>query len=385
MAIIKSYEKKDGSAAYQFSVYLGVDEETGKKKRTTRRGFKTKKEAKRALARLEAGVDVPQNKTKKQPKYTTFCDVYAIWWETYIQKGLKLSTVARTENYFKCHILPILGDKVITALTPLDCQKAVNGWSKELIDFAPYKAYASQVLRFAKDTLQLIDSNPMDVVEMPRKRKSKKADSDKYYTEAELTAFLTWLKTNRPEKEFVLFRLLAFTGLRKAELCALTWDDIDFVQSTLRVNKALMRVEKVTYVADPKTEKSKRTIAMDAKTLRILKKWKWTQKKDFLREGIIVKSDSDQYLFTNQTNGLLYDSYLRDVIERYPGKQLTPHGFRHTHATLLLNNGVSANDVANRLGHATVKMTLDVYGHASKDDQFIADRFVKVVEGYSKG
>src|SRR5699024_10407624 len=101
MANIKKYTKKDGSTAYQFSVYLGVDEKTGKKKRTTRRGFRTKKEAKQSLARLELGVDAPKSKNYK--KYITFREVYELWWENYTQKGLKPSTVDKTSLYFRVH------------------------------------------------------------------------------------------------------------------------------------------------------------------------------------------------------------------------------------------------------------------------------------------
>lgn len=380
MANIKKYTKKDGSTAYQFSVYLGVDEKTGKKKRTTRRGFRTKKEAKQSLARLELGDDAPKSKSYK--KYTTFRDVYELWWENYVQKGLKPSTVANTEIFFRCHILPVFGNKTIRSITPFDCQKVVNVWYKDFTAGSVYKNYANAVFEFAKKTLKEIDTNPMDDIETPRKkRKNKVNHADKFYTKQELTDFLDWLQVNRPKKEYAIMRVLAFTGLRKSEVLALNWSDIDFNNGTLRVNKTVMRVKNDFFITTPKTNESNRVISLDHETLKILKRWKLTQKTYFLERGIIIKHDDKQLVFTNNHNGLLYTRYPFDIINRYPDKQITPHGFRHTHATLLLNSGVSANDVAKRLGHATAKMTLDVYGHPSTDDKFVADQFASILKG----
>ena len=381
MANIKKYTKKDGSTAYEFSVYLGVDEKTGKKKRTTRRGFTTKKEAKLALARLEAGVDKPQ--TKNHPKYITFKEIYDLWWESYVQKGLKLSTVDKTKLYFRVHILPKLGKKPIKAISIIDCQKTVNEWSSGHL-CSTYKGYASKVFRFAIK-LGIIATNPMDLVDMPLKRPATKKDCDKYYTQSELNDFLSWIKKNQSDRDFAIFRLLAYTGMRRGELYALNWSDLDLTKGTLRINKSVMRVQSNFSISSPKNIFSERTITLDSETIQILRHWKLAQKKSFFRQGIMTHPDSEQLMFTNRTNGFLTAACLNTIMDKFPGKRLTPHGLRHTHATLLLNNGVPVNDVQHRLGHANAKMTLDVYGHASTDDRYVADRFAKIVEGYSKG
>lgn len=381
MANIKKYEKKDGSVAYQFSVYLGVDEKTGKKKRTTRRGFKTKKEAKHALARLQAGVDKPQ--TKDYKKYTTFEDIYKLWWDTYTKKGLKPSTLANTSLYFRVHILPKFGSMPIKGITVLDCQEIINSWSS-LNKCNSYKGYASNVFQYAVK-IGLIVSNPLNLVDMPKKIPSQKKDCDKYYTQPELIEFLTWIKDNRPERDYAIFRLLAYSGMRRGELYVLNWSDIDFDNDSVRINKSAMNVGGKYIIAPPKTTFSNRSISLDKKTINILKHWKLSQKKDFFRHGVTVYPDEKQLLFSNRKNNFLTIPHLKNIMDKYPGKRLTPHGLRHTHATLLLNNGVSVNDVQHRLGHAKATMTLNVYGHASTDDSYVANRFVNLIEGYSKG
>ena len=381
MANIKKYTKKDGSTAYQFSVYLGVDEKTGKKKRTTRRGFKTKKEAKHALARLELGDDAPKSKSYK--KYTTFRDVYELWWENYLQKGLKPSTVEKTKLYFRVHILPVFGDKPINSITVLDCQKAVNAWSKGSV-CSTYKGYASKIFRFAVK-LEIITTNPMELVDMPRKKQSTKKDSEKYFSQSELTDFLNWVKTNFAERDYAIFRLLSYSGMRRGEAYALNWSDIDFTSNQLTIDKSVMRVRSEFTISSPKNNFSIREITLDNETVKILKHWKLSQKKELFKHGITPHTDSKQLMFTNRTNGFLTAAWLNNVMDKYPKKRLTPHGLRHTHATLLLNDGVPVNDVQRRLGHADATMTLNVYGHASTDDKYVADQFANILKGYSKG
>lgn len=148
MASIKKYTKKDGSTAYMFNAYLGVDPVTGKSRRTTRRGFRTQKEAKLALSRLELEVD---SKGFVKQNYSTFKDVYELWYAQYVNT-VKPITAYHTERMFRLHILPEFGNIKINKLTKLMCQKAVNKWSKEysafyLLKSITQKCYTMLLLR----------------------------------------------------------------------------------------------------------------------------------------------------------------------------------------------------------------------------------------------
>lgn len=369
MAEIKKYTKKDGSTAYMFNTYLGVDPKTGKTKRTTRRGFKTKKEANQALARIELGVDEPKPKTQK--KYTTFEDIYKTWFDYYVYT-VKETTALNTQTYFNKHILPIFGKQLIDQITFEDCQKAVIQWSKNSVVFPVYKSYTEQVFEYAIKK-HIIDSNPMDFVIMPKRPKRKKANNDFYYTQTELDEFLSWMKKNQPKKHYTAMRVLAYTGLRRGELAALTWSDIDFKNATLNVDKGIVRIYHGTKLSSTKSESAVRKISLDQKTLNVLRSWKLEQRKIFFKLGLSVNSDEQQLIITNRENVHISPSYFLWVMKRYPGKRLTPHGLRHTHATLLLNAGVLLPDVQYRLGHAQSSTTLNVYTHHSKDDSYVAD------------
>ena len=227
---------------------------------------------------------------------------------------------------------------------------------------------------------EIISKNPMALTDLPKRRAKQMSDDQSYYSKEELEDFLKWTKQHRSEKEYVLVRLLAYTGIRKGELAALVWDDVDFGKKTLRINKAVVLLKELT-LTTPKTESSYRTISLDSDTLDILRQWKISQKKDFFRRGIKSKSDCEQLIVTNKFNSFIYQSYPKTVMSHYPGNKLTPHKLRHTHASMLLNAGVSITDVQRRLGHSSAATTMSIYAHATKDDSHVADAVSRIFVG----
>lgn len=367
MAKIKKYIKKDGSTAYMFNTYVGIDPKTGKTKRTTRRGFKTQKEAKLALARIEVGEDQPQTKTEK----LTYEAVYKRWFKNY-KETVTEYTAQGAETFFRCHILPLLGDKIIDKITYDDCQSAVITWHKKLQQFYTIKGYASRVFKYARKN-KWVSENPFDDVDMPKKHAKKKKESDQFYTKNELNAFLAWAHENLSTSDITAFRVLSFTGLRKGELRALTWSDIDLKSMSIDINKAVKGSEKI---GPTKNDASTRVIGIDEETTAILKRWRLEQRKDFLKRGISI--NRSQFVFTDEENKtFMYRDHLRDMMKKYPEKQIDIHGFRHTHATLLLDAGVNYKDVQARLGHKSADMTMNVYAHPIQNDQQITAKFTQ--------
>lgn len=373
MAEIKKYTKKDGSTAYMFNAYLGVNPKTGKPKRTTRRGFSTSKEAKLALARLELGEDEPTPKNEIQKKYTTFKDVYETWYTIY-KETVSPYTAECTARYFKNHILPALGNKVIDQITYNDCQLAVIKWAKTQKRFSTYKDYASKVMKYARKN-KWINYNPFDDVDMPKKWEENKKETDKFYTKEELNTFLNWAQSNLSYQDFTAFRVLAYSGVRKGELRALLWDDVDFKANTIDINKAIRMKEGKEYVGQTKNDPSMRIIGLDDVTIKILKKWNLEQRKYFLKRGISI--NKKQYIFSWEDNQTFMPYYrLSNVFKKYPGKKISIHGFRHTHATLSLDAGVKPKDVQARLGHIKSDMTMNVYAHPVENNKEITQKFV---------
>lgn len=365
MTKIKKYTKKDGSTAYMFNAYIGIDPLTGKPKRTTRRGFKKPKEARLALARITAGLDSPKIKVPNEKKISTFQDVYDSWSFQYINT-VKEVTYERTTTIFDKHILPNFGKRNIQEIDIAFCQKNVNAWSQKLVNFSTVKSYVQKVLDYAISQ-KIINENPMRLVIMPRRKQLvDEYESKNYFDLDELKSFLDLIKQNYSEQDYLFFRMLAFTGMRKGEAMALCWNDVDFKNGMLSINKTLTVVNNETTISPPKTKASKRHISLDPKTITDLRTWKLSQKKIFLKLGIRVNDDTQQKIFTNDANGFMYPSRPNVILKENGFCNITPHGFRHTHASLLFEADASVKEVQERLGHTNISTTMNIYAHVTK-------------------
>lgn len=160
------------------------------------------------------------------------------------------------------------------------CQKHVNEWFNKLKKYRTVKSYASKVFDYAV-TLGVIIDNPMKRVTMPKNFDIPNEDENiNYYTKEQLIHFLKCFEKENNYKSYALFRLLAFSGMRKGEALALQWNDINFKEQEIRINKALARGENnQLYIKATKTKKSIRTIKMDKVTLDILEVWKKSRSK----------------------------------------------------------------------------------------------------------
>ncbi|WP_429975500.1 tyrosine-type recombinase/integrase [Enterococcus sp. DIV0086] len=365
MATIKKYTKKDGSTAYMFNAYLGVDPVTGKSKRTTRRGFKTQKEAKLALSRLELEVD---SKGFMKQNYNTFKDVFELWYAQYVNT-VKPITASHTERMFRLHILPEFGNIKINKVTKLMCQKTVNKWSTEYSAFHLLKSITQKMLNYAVSQ-DIIETNPMQYIVMPKRNQTNQTDKKQFLELSELKQFLEEAKNKLSFQDYLMFRVLAFTGLRKGELYALTWEDVNISQKQLVVNKTVTHVNKEYLLFTPKTRASIRTIGIDDTTLSELLKWKKEQKIFLLKNGIRVKNNNNQLIFHDINNQYLNRNSLNYLLkEKLHRGSIKPHSFRHTHASLLFESGATIKDVQKRLGHTTINTTMDVYTHVTKTSE----------------
>ncbi|WP_240078041.1 tyrosine-type recombinase/integrase [Enterococcus gallinarum] len=367
---IKEYVKKNGEKAYMFKLYLGIDQDTKKPIRTTRRGFRTQREARLAIADLELnGLSKPESEPQM---IHTYEQIYNLWYEEY-KTTVKASTLLKTERVFKNHILPAFGNKPIQDIKPMDAQNQMNVWHKKLVRASMVMNYAGLVFDYAI-RMQLINMNPTKVIKKPVRKESVREDKDmNFYDKDELKKFMAALENNNNFRAFVYFRLLAFTGMRKGESLALKWSDIDLEKQTLYINKAVSRSATGLYIQTPKTPSSIRRISIDDKTVSILQEYK--------------KESPDGLVFQSEDGGILspakprkwYLTAMKNLPDDF--KQISIHGFRHTHASLLFEAGASIKDVQSRLGHSDIQTTMDVYTHVSKTaKEQLANRFNNYVD-----
>lgn len=383
MAQIKKYTKKDGSKAYMFNLYLGTDPVTGKQRRTTRRGFRTMAEAKTALSRLELEVMENGLPTSKR-KIMTFEEVYKLWFEQH-KATVKESSAYIHNTIIKVQVLPYFGTLRVDKIGTAYCQKQVNRIFKTLKNYNSAINLIRRIFDYAK-VMKQIKTNPMNDVIIPKKRKTLD-DTDKpvnFYTKEQLRTFLETLKEHAPYQMYVAFRVMAFTGMRKGELAALKWSDVDFENGTISINKtvAFNNAGKF-HIQTPKTRKSIRTISIDDTTLNALKTWKNELRKELFKQGQNIDK-GDGFIFHTQKGNFIIkyiDKFLPSFLKKYNLPPIKPHGFRHTHASLLFESGASIKEVQDRLGHENIKTTMDIYTHVTKSArEKTAEKFAKYID-----
>nr|DAX04324.1 MAG TPA: Integrase [Bacteriophage sp.] len=378
MAGVKEYRKKDGTINYEFQVYAGINPITGKQIVTRRRGFATSKEAELELAKINLAIAEGTFKVQEPPR--TFKEIAEIWLPNY-KSTVEEVTYTGTLSILKLHVYPDFGDIKVDKIDVTYCQKMVNKWADEQpSSFKKFRNYTSKVLDYAVN-IGLIDDNPMNKVLIPRVKKEKRETP--FYTKDELKHFLELAKQYDPTKIYTFFRLLSYSGMRKGEAYALNWDDIDFEKNQIDINKSLARGEnKTIYISAPKNKSSIRKISMDKETMGILKRWQLEQRKQLFALGHPIKKEK-QELFSTDENDLYQptvDAHWKKGIYRLDPefKKINTHGFRHTHASLLFEAGASIKEVQDRLGHADIATTMNIYAHvteAKRDET--ADKFFR--------
>ena len=377
--MIKKYTTKNGETRYLFQTYLGIDPLTGKERRTTRRGFKTMKEAKQAERNLLLDVEengLPSNQSDgfRDP---TFEELASLWLENY-KTTVKPSTFENvrskvekmTEEHFK--------ELKLKKITVAYCQRVVIELSKSYVLYNHYLSVINRIFKYAV-LMDILDSNPFDKVIKPKSRQVQRKGN--FLTKEELKEFLKLAQTTTLSYFFPLVHLMSYTGLRQGEALALKWSDIDFENKRITVNKTAARIKEKQTLQTPKTKNSKRVISIDPATLSILKSWKKDQIKIYFKNGKHFEGDKN-FIFTNQRGEWVhihnFIRYFKRFIADHKLKPITPHGLRHTHASLLFSAGVEPKNISDRLGHSTVQITLDLYTHITEEQR--TDTVEKLLE-----
>lgn len=379
MTQIKKYTKKDGSTAYMFNAYVGRNPKTGKNVYRKRQGFKTNKQAQIALAEILK--DVEENGIDNAQAILTFQQLYDKWLAQH-RMNVKPSTIALNRRFVEGHVLPYLGECKLSDISVIQCQDLVNKWFKQgYKQYSYFRKVTAQIMRFG-EAMELMDNNPMSKTILSRAIEEEK--KLQFYTKEEMSHFFDCLKQFGNYKQLAFFRLLAFTGCRKSEVLSLQWKDIDMLNKKVSIGKTLALDENTEIIIQtPKTASSTRSISLDDETVRIMNNWRTIQRSDYFQMGFNTSSE-DQYIFTNDRNDLYYPQVVNDwlnyLIKKYKLPRITPHHFRHTHASLLLQAGVPVKEVSERLGHKDVKITLEIYSHVMPEEaEKTANKFASFV------
>ncbi|MBE7388205.1 tyrosine-type recombinase/integrase [Ligilactobacillus salivarius] len=381
MTKIIRYTNKDNETLYRFRYYAGLDEITGKQRYIRRQGFKSEKDAKTELLKIEYLVST--NQYYKSVKSGKFGDVLDEWLSLH-KETVKASTFAIMQGRANNHVKPYFKDMYVDKITLRHCQDFTNRMFK--VAPASYKDVTNivkNVLDYAI-RLDMIKSNPMLYVIKPRKKidVSETEKHGNFYNKDELKKFLDVAK-DTDLKKYTLFRLLAYSGLRVGECLALTWHDLDIKNKTVSVSKTIASIKGGVIVQPPKTVSSNRKVSLDNKTIQVLKSWQLEQRKQLLKIGINAMNDK-QIIFNNYENSYTRDStvnlWIKDIAKKANGYPISTHGLRHTHATLLFASGMDIKQVQARLGHSKINTTLNIYTHALKEkNDNVGDEFARYI------
>ena len=377
--MIKKYTTKNGETRYLFQTYLGIDPLTGKERRTTRRGFKTMKEAKQAERNLLLDVEengLPSNQSDgfQDP---TFEELASLWLENY-KTTVKPSTFENVRSKVEKMTEEHFEGMKLKQITVTYCQKVVIELSKSYVLYNHYLSVINRIFKYAV-LMDVLSSNPFDKVIKPKSRQTQRKGN--FLTKEELKEFLKLAQTTTLSYFFPLVHLMSYTGLRQGEALALKWSDINFENKKITVNKTAVRIKEKQTLQTPKTKNSKRVISIDSATLSILKSWKKDQIKIYFKNGKHFEGD-DNFIFTNERGDWVhihnFIRYFKCFIADHKLKPITPHGLRHTHASLLFSAGVEPKNISDRLGHSTVQITLDLYTHITEEQR--TDTVEKLLE-----
>ncbi|MEW6275567.1 MAG: site-specific integrase [Bacillota bacterium] len=370
------YKRKDGK--WEAKASIGYDPATGKLKRITKY-FETRKEAQDWLAKVQHEKNIG---AFVEPHKVTVGQWLDKWLADYKKLKLKPTTWAGYETLIRCHIKPAIGDIPLSKLQTGDLQRLykeklengrVDGKGGLSVDYVRYMhAVIHETLKQAVKE-QLIYRNVAESVNLPDKEEREM----RLLKPEEMDRFLSLAEQDRL---YAAFLLELGTGLRRGELLALKWNNVDLKSGVLSVKESLARVKvddpsknggrktKLDYL-DPKTKSSKRIIPIPEDILKELKAHKARQNEERLffgqnyhNENLVFCLEDGKPLdprnFTRKFEGLL----------RRAGIPKTRfHDLRHTFATRLLELNEHPKIVQELLGHAKITTTIDTYSRVDSE------------------
>ena len=370
--------EKRGKNSYRLSCLAGYNLQ-GKPIKKTKTVHGTKKEAEIELAKFVADV---QNGMVIEGKSLKFSEFTEIWKRDYGSKELAPSTYKRYCRMLETRLLPYFGHFYVNKIKPTDImqfydllskdtqliRKKDNGGNKTLKPLSGKTILEHhRLLRAMLHKAvywQVIVSNPAERVQPPKAKKPKR----KYYDDDQCKILLENLE--QLDEEQIKYKtaiiLTVFTGVRLGELMGLEWNDIDFRNGIVSINRSSQ------YLADtgvftkvPKTESSIREVAIPDFVISLLEEYKlwYDEQKSFYGELWI----NSNRLFVQADGKPMHPSTISKWFVKFIGQIGLPvinfHGLRHTNATLLIAQNIDVAVVAARLGHAQITTTFNFYVH----------------------
>lgn len=368
------YLRKDGR--WVASIQNGF-KENGKPNIKTKYA-KTQAEAKRKLKELIKEIYTPTEETVTNDSLVR---EYCSNWLQNIQSNiLKPSSYDRKEMTLENQVYPEIGDINMSQITFDDIQSMVNELKKQNLSYSTIKKAYEAINGCFKHALIKgdVDKNPCIGVTLPKNLKHQDGDI-KFYTEEQIKLLLeqSTIKYSNGRSKYRLgygIQFLLYTGLRIGEALALTWEDVDFENRTIKINKSLKQIKnrdknkqsnyKIIVQDSTKTKSGSRIVPLNNKSIEALNH---------------IKEITGQYKYVlstetgNNVSGRTYDTMFRKIQENCGFTEIYGvHALRHTFASLLFKKGVDVKTVSEILGHKDVSVTYNTYIHLIQEQKMNA-------------
>jgi integrase len=368
--------------SYTIKISLGKDPATGKYRQHWEAVKGSKKDAEKRLSELLHQFDTGNY---IRPGKVTVADYLRRWLKDYAKSNLSPRTVEGYASIVTQHFTPGFGNIPLTQLRSNHIQKyyadklvsgrcdGKGGLSAQSVRH--HHMLLHKALQIAVKW-GLVSRNVADGVDIP---KAKRIDMQTW-DEHELNTFLEAAKSTQ---YYALFYTALFTGMRRSELLALRWQDIDFIYGQVSVTQGLHHLKDGSYVfTQPKSEKSRRTIALPPSAFLVLEAYHKAREVECklldlpLKDSDLVFSELGKPLRPNTV------THAWPMLAARAGvKVIRLHDARHTHASLMLKQGIHPKVVQERLGHSTISITLDTYSHVAPGlQEAAAKRFDDAVQ-----
>lgn len=375
---MKGHIRPRGKGTWAIVVDLGRDP-NGKRQQKWHTVHGNKKDAERELTRL---LHQLHNGDYVEPSKMTLGEYMQRWLDDYAATNVSAKTFERYAEIVRIHLIPALGRHQLPKLQPLHIQAYYSqalqngrkngggGLSAQTV------LHHHRILREALNHAvrwQMLARNPADSVEPPRSARQEMQVIDG----AEIDRLL---RASEGSRLHLPILLAIATGMRRGEILALRWQDMDLDAGTLAVVRSLEETRTGFNFKEPKTAKGRRVIALPSMAVSALRRHKAEQAQHRLLLGEGYK---DQGLVCAEPTGEpILPSAISNGFPKLLSKvELPPirfHDLRHSHATMLLREGIHPKIVSERLGHATIGITLDVYSHVLPSMQEEAARKLDV-------
>lgn len=358
--------RKAKNSRWIVDVSNGVDPITLNQRRIVRKGFKTKKEAIEAEQYIR-GVEL---KSKISNGRITVNMLYQLLKQEDVINHRKQSYINTQDNNYNRHIKDYFSKvKDVSKLDYDDIYKYREYLRNTIAQNSNEPLNPNTINKIMVLLKKILDigikkgyytNNP---VKMLKKLPIAKAQLN-YWSIEEFKKFLNLFEPEEYNYQ-LLFTCLFFTGIRLGEALALTWNDIDFTTQTIHITKSIYISKGISYISTTKTKAGMRRITIHKKLNDELIDWKKNQYK--LLDNFVTGDINELQLFQNSPMVITKNAtekFYKKILKRDPNlKRIRIHDFRHSHASLLINQGEDYLVVKERLGHASITTTIDTYSH----------------------